>query len=670
MGKDLEKREKKPNEKYHSPKKQRVVVNVYEKAPGKGIEGSYSNIPLQNNPEADIAREVSEVIEKQAGLRLNRYGPPGTFSSLSVRGAQSQTTGIFIEGVPLNDPTMGSVNLENLPRDVFQNIEFYRSHTPLHLPGIYPGGALDLQVRKNDDQKNNESMVFLNSGIHSLLGGFLGAGLKKDNQTHYAEIAGSKNHYLYQEKIGVMNNNPTNLQTRKNEDFLRASYANFFNKSTSLGDFFLMSEIFAKENGLPGVVGNETSKVRLTQYRGALRGSLNSQISKHWNLISYSYLILSSSKLTDAQRELAAGFVQQERLNTSFGLGFSPVWFPFSNTSIKFLTDIRFTKILRDMSHLATRIENDLGTSVEFIPYPWLGGISGEAKIVSINDTAGKALKDTSLLATHGTKTAYMPSVYAKLGLFPFEIINRIFNNDFSKLLKNKTNNPLEIFVSVSVAKRNPSIIENYGDGGLLLPAPNLLPETSITNSIGIRGKLPCGMIDCRIYSAAFLTGVSDFILFIANSQKTMIAINSGKVQIKGFETDLSFAYKKIISLSIHYTLLNALDFSNIVYYNNKYLPFRPRHSFNFTIDTGTQYLRFFLGADIIGANYRDRYNSYHFYLPSRTRIFTGFNIIFENPISKLTFVVKNLTNSMQVDIIGYPIPGRVYEIMYSARFL
>ena len=87
---------------------------------------------------------ISDILNKQSGITISRYGAPGSFSELSIRGSYSHQTNIYIDGILLNDALGGFINIEELPIDLFSQVELYRSYIPTHLPGNNIGGALDL----------------------------------------------------------------------------------------------------------------------------------------------------------------------------------------------------------------------------------------------------------------------------------------------------------------------------------------------------------------------------------------------------------------------------------------------------------------------------------------------------------------------------------------------
>lgn len=633
---------------------QEEVIQVEAERIQDGLADTSEEIHLRGSAEGMAARNVSEIIEAQSSFKVNRYGAPGTYSTLSIRGSNADQVGIYINGLPLNDPNGGAVNLENLPLGAFDSIEVTKSFTPLYLPGSHIGGSVDLKLTK----KNQTPQLMWSTGAHSLIGGHLGLGYRDQKQFHYVDGRGSLNRYQYLNNNGTLylNTADDKLVTRHNEDNVQLGYTGFFHGNWGSNNVSFLLDTLVKRQGLAGVIANENEEVRFNENRLLSRFAIDSPLGNDIVVSSYTYLRLYHSDLKDPKQELSAGFSTQERLSGLFAVGFSPVWYANEHVTLRLISEGRFNKLLRDSSDLAKRAELDIGSSVEYLPFVWLGRIQGQAKANIVHDVPSRILNSTFV------EDQTQPSALLRMGLF----VNSILSGSRRKPNQNKM---LELYASASYAERVPSISERYGDGGLLLASPNLRKEKSLTNSIGLQGTLPCGIFKCNVQAAYFLTAMTDLILLIANSQRTMIATNVGKAQLEGFELAMSFSYQFYIELDLRYTYLNAVDKGQLPFYRDRYLPYRPRHNFVATINVGPRDFKFFSGSTYQGANFRDRYNSYSNYLERRITVFTGVSYLFaENLNQSVTFTVKNLLDARQVDVIGYPVPGRSFEFKYEGR--
>ncbi|MFA6033175.1 MAG: TonB-dependent receptor plug domain-containing protein, partial [Myxococcota bacterium] len=58
--------------------------------------------------------DVAEVLKEAAGVSVQSYGGLGSFSTIMIRGASSGQVGVFVDGAPIGDSRMGTVDLSTL----------------------------------------------------------------------------------------------------------------------------------------------------------------------------------------------------------------------------------------------------------------------------------------------------------------------------------------------------------------------------------------------------------------------------------------------------------------------------------------------------------------------------------------------------------------------------
>ncbi len=598
--------------------------------------------------ENTTAANIAEVLARQSSVYVNRFGPPGTHSSLYLRGQNPENAGVYLEGIPLNDIYGGGFNLENLPVFLFQELELYPTASPLHLPGSFAAGAIHLRLREPSPQKK----IWLNSALHTLGGGLMGAGVQLNGQFHYAEIAGSENRYRYQDNAGTafLNKQDDTWQTRQNEDFFQGGYTGYYQKTIHSHKISILGDVFAKERGLPGPIGVSSEHARLHNQRGLLNIIHLTPLGDNMVLQNQLFSLVQNQSLFDPQYELATGLKENQRLTFSGGAASS--WQYFSNF-IFWRNDLSFrlNQIWQNKESFANRIETDLGSAMDIRPWKDYFRLLLSAKAHVLQDIPQI---ERNNLINFEKIFGIQENLSAHLGFFPFS-------------LWDNPNTKFEIFAAVYRSGRFPTLAENYGDGATLLPAGNLKREQSLTNSAGLQGEFTCGFLSCALVANYFLTASENMIIFIANSQQTMVAVNAGLVQLEGIESDLRIAYRRYVSFNLRYQYLEAREWGQLPYYYGKYLPYRPRHKAYAFSEGGNRFLRLFAGLDYMGRNFRDRYNSYYFFLQERIRFFGGLIWFLEgNNRQQLSYTMRNITNEVQTDVLGYPLPGRVHEIRYQ----
>lgn len=700
-----------PEESPGREKDQSPVIQVRGRRPGSGIAGTYTAESLRHGAEAAAAGRVSEVVEKQTGVKINRYGPPGTFSTFMLRGANPEQTGVYINGSKLNDPLGGPVNLENLPLAMFEDAEIYRSHSPVHLSGSHIGGALNLVPVT---PPRGKQYYFVSTGAHTLRGGHLGVGLARSGQTHYLVAEGSHNTYEYLDNGGTpfLNTRDDIIRERQNADYGQLGYTGLYDFNWLSSNFKIITDYIGKETGLPGVIGRPTQKVRLGTYR-----FLTDVFWKYlWNprLVwrTKGSFQFSQSDLRDPELELAAGYKSQRRRQYRGDFGFQPILYFFDNRLQVYGQSMgRHTPIYLEDQALAKRSEADLGVAFDYEPWDWLGRLTLQAKGHYIRDIPEAGLHQVVSHREFNSRSDWLNTSSLRAGVYPGKIWRHLRgrrgtdpgrsksdrkqkqspvleaaqkttdsptpisppagkNHRPEEMSERKMGLTWEVYAMVALAERFPSVTESFGDGGLLLPAPDLQKETGLTHTTGLRGGLAPGAWTMDVYASYFQTKMDDLILLIANSQKTMIAVNTGRARISGWEARWKADYRHFLKLDLRYTWLDAVDLGRLPHYYGKYLPYRPRHQFHGLLETGSRRYRWFGGASFTGANYRDRYNSYPYYLEARWNLMTGVIAYLDQAYHhQLVVSIKNILNQLQPDVLGYPIAGRYYEIKYTGRF-
>ncbi|MCS6984019.1 MAG: TonB-dependent receptor plug domain-containing protein [Leptospiraceae bacterium] len=619
-----------------------IVVRDKKEQSGREILSQKINLVEESYGASNIA----EALARQSSIYVNRYGPPGTHSVMFLRGQSPENSGVYFEGIPLNDPYGGSFNLENLPLFLFESVDLYPNSTATHLAGSFPAGALDFRLKKAKERR-----VWVNSQLHSLGGGALGSGVMLDRQIHYAEIAGSENRYLYQEDASLFaRHREDRFALRKNEDFLQGGYTGFYKKPWREHTFSFLGDVFVKERGLPGPIGVPTEQVRLQNQRGifALRHEVPVGESFLWQ--SQVFANYQNQRLKDPLYELATGFSHSERQNLSLAASSSLEYFQIELQN-KVELHLRESRMWQDQKDFARRREAELANSFHILPWEKYVRLLFFAKGHFLQDEPGQ---ERDGLRHYARRSGVQETLLLHLGFLPLDFWG--IDNPF-----------LEVYAAFWQSGRFPTLAENYGDNALLLPAPHLKRERSLTNSLGLflkNGKSPL-RIELRMNY--FLTASRDLILFVQNSQRTMVAVNAGLAQLEGVETEARFGYFHYAQLALRYQYLDARDFGKIAYYYGKYLPYRPRHKAYLFLEGGGRFFRLFGGMDFIGRNFRDRYNSYHFFLRERFRLFTG--LVWYpsgHETTSLSYTMRNITNETQSDVLGYPLPGRVHELRYQ----
>ena len=184
---------------------------------------------IQRDQFRSYQRSVADSLEQVPGVSVRQQGGRGGFVSISIRGAPSQQTAIYIDGL-LQPGALGQqVNLAQIPLTQVESIEVYRTVPPGLLVQGSIGGAINIVTRKQPDQASSLS---LQTGVGSWgqahLGLYAGA--------HSGAYAGWLN--LYHEQASndfrFLNDNST-PDNAEDDRYQHRTNAGFTQSSVQLG---------------------------------------------------------------------------------------------------------------------------------------------------------------------------------------------------------------------------------------------------------------------------------------------------------------------------------------------------------------------------------------------------------------------------------------------------
>jgi outer membrane receptor protein involved in Fe transport len=126
-----------------------VSANRTETTPEQAVVAA--NVITQQQLEARQYPMIFDLLREIPGLQVDEYGPPGTLAEVFTRGADSTSTLVLLDGVPLNDPG-GSIHLENLTSDGLERIEVVRGPESALFGAEAAAGVIQLFTRHGDPE--------------------------------------------------------------------------------------------------------------------------------------------------------------------------------------------------------------------------------------------------------------------------------------------------------------------------------------------------------------------------------------------------------------------------------------------------------------------------------------------------------------------------------------
>ncbi|RME88029.1 MAG: hypothetical protein D6767_10890, partial [Candidatus Hydrogenedentota bacterium] len=510
------------------------VVEVKAKKNQSDTQRETEAVSMQSSAQSFFgSATIAEILQKESGIQIRRAGPNGTYSNITLRASTPQQVNVYYNGMLINDPNGGGVNLEDFPEEFFSSALIFKDSVPVEYVSENLAGAIDLKPRakKNGYFFYADSLESLGSGIF----------FSKEKVTAMASWRASRNRYLYLDRGGTVffNQSDDTLKLRENEDFFRGNV--FIHGQYKMKDTQGKTILFytGKNRGLPGTESLPTKKTRLETskllFANRLSGGLGNKY--YWHLQNGGYW--SQNTLRDPQKELAIGFEAQTRdllrsQNTFLVGGIFPT------VSWQLPIHFGYAKMMREKKFLADRAEITPGLSLVITHIPKLYKLILEGKTLF--------QQEKSIYANKTYEKTY--SFFSQLSLQPLWWFV-------------KEKNTPTFYARASTSSRLPSFTERYGDGALLLPSIHLQEEKAMSYSTGI--KSTCSFLGFSFSGKleGFYSLRDNLILFVANSQKTMIALNVSKAKIYGLESEFAIQHK-MFTIKTSYTYTRAADESNI----------------------------------------------------------------------------------------------------------
>jgi iron complex outermembrane receptor protein len=222
-------------------------------------------------------RTTEDLLSRQPGVNIKRFGGLGQISTVSIRGSSAEQVLVLLDGVRLNTGAGGSVDFATVPLDSIERIEIVRGGGTAIYGSDAIGGVVNI-ITKAPSDKPQVSGTFTYGSHDTVKGAVTGSGAVGRlryllSATHFqsdGDFEYDTPEYRNEDQTLVS----SERRTRINNDFQSDSV--LAKADLSLTDTFevgLLNDLFWTERGQPGTVFNERKEARqeilrnLTQIR-------------------------------------------------------------------------------------------------------------------------------------------------------------------------------------------------------------------------------------------------------------------------------------------------------------------------------------------------------------------------------------------------------------------
>lgn len=139
---------------------------------------------------------LSESLQQFSSLRLRSYGPKGTLVSGIGNGLSSDHLAVLWNGVPINSPSLGSVDLSSIAAGQFNQVNVSRGYSSSLTASASGAGTIHLNSGKWSENQLSSSA---NSIRNTAYAGRFGYALGKINLTTSLQLDDVRNEYNYED---------------------------------------------------------------------------------------------------------------------------------------------------------------------------------------------------------------------------------------------------------------------------------------------------------------------------------------------------------------------------------------------------------------------------------------------------------------------------------------
>lgn len=507
--------------------------------------------------------DLGAVLEQAPGANVERLGGLGDWSGVTIRGSTMRQVLVALDGVPLNPDGASVINLSELPLQAFERVEVYRGSVPAELGGAPVGGAINLVTGERPPPLALEAM----GGSFGTSRGFASGGLRGElgdepaDVLAVAEVFRTRGDFSYFDDDGTTYNLiDDSFRTRENNDKLQGT----LHLRARVGDehlrLTLLDALTLRDEGLAGVADAPAVQARLATARN----------------LGVAQLSASNDEMRAVAR--AWGWQRAEQYDDRMGeIGAGSQWTQDQAASWGVLGDLRRAWGSKAISEITTLLRRDTWSSLDLLegdadgPRGRLVGgltLSGalwldQGRVALQPKLVGLVLDDTDLDGPSGQVSVIDPvDTTTRTHLDPW--LGALWRPRPWLVLKG----------NAGTALRPPDLSELFGDRGVMVGNPELVPERSRTADLGLRVEAPeDGRLPGSAELTAFATRTRDLIAYVQTGQRVMVPINLGDTRVMGLEGALDWGLGGWLESRTALTWTYSENLSKDPEYTGKQLP-------------------------------------------------------------------------------------------------
>jgi len=564
---------------------------------------------------------ASEILSFSPGVVVRDYGGFGQLKTMSIRGSSNDQVVILLDGMRLNSPIGGGVDLSTIPVGYVDRFEIIRGGASAFAGTDAIGGVVNIVTKKTDKPFTFGSVTY---GSYETFGLNVSRAQKLGDFSYLVSFthAQSKGDFKFKSVNDLI---LTRINNRFHSESLLVKGAYDAGNGWQVT---LLNEFFYDKRGVPGLGEFQQPDAEQKDLRNLTGINISKEefIRPDIDLDIQIFNRFDDLKFTNPEPTVGLPI---DTLSKTYSFGINPrvTWFGPYNQVFTFATELREEML----------DSNDFGNPDRFTFSLFAADeINLLDDLILINPVIRY-----DLWSTRQESTTTDSGVSGRLGVIVAPL-------DY-----------LSFKANAGRSYRAPSFGELFfPNEGFIRGNPNLKPETAYDFDIGFILSHPRAALEVTY----FRSHIDDLILFVFISAQTIEPRNVGNVDEQGIETSLVLRPFKYFELFAGYTFLDGeIDETGAQ------LPGRPRNKFDLRAVFDFNYLSLFWETHYVDkiplTAFPDSVTT-----PARTVYDAGAKAEWKKFF--LTFEIKNLFNNLDVrDALDFPLPGRTYFATAGVNF-
>ncbi|PKR81304.1 hypothetical protein CW751_04395 [Brumimicrobium salinarum] len=578
------------------------------------------------------------------GLTIKNYGSIGGMKTLSHRGLGGEHTQLVIDGIPINNPQNGQVNLANISPNNLMHVEVSHQNNNELVPvsSLIKSSAVHL---KTFDQQFSTSPIALRGSF--TLGSFgqkeAFASIKQGGDKYFVSLTGGVRAYTgdypYQINFGAQEIEAIRRNNALNDYHITLGGGYKWRLKNT--HHFITSKIKSSSisQELPGAVilYNNMAEEELTTKNTAAQINYR-LVSKQWNFKAFAKYNQRFLHYYEPNALNSDGFIDNQYLTHSASSGFH-IRYRLNNFAFHAGNDFLYDHLesSRELGR-PTRLSN---TSMLKVNY------SAKHFIISAG-VFSQYFIDQNESQTH--RNNYQ-KIHPQISIFTSD---ELFTN-------------LQLLAWYKPSSRAPSFNELYYSQ---VGSKSLKPEESSQVNLGFKYIKPYKKLSLQLMGNAFKNEVKEKILALPTQNLFVWSIqNIGKVKILGGDLNLKLQYdwnkdwETGVQVGASYQYAVDISDKNTPTFNHQ-IAYTPQWTGNAMLNIRFKLLNIHFSSLYIGERFSLNENIAGNRLSSYLTLDCSASYAFELPKNNtitLQVGVKNLTNASYNFIKYYVMPGRNY---------